>query len=239
MATTWLITREADDASEARANAIRVPCVETTLLPWPWPTLSLSPRGGEGRGEGVTLFTSRRAVAAWIAAAKPPLGEVAALSPSTSEKLKQEGITPALTSEGGVIALANEILAWWTARGRPPLHLRYPTSDHGLRSPEQAEAARLLAKLGELDRRLAYEITAPAGLRESLERSAQGDWAISFASPSAVHHFFAAGAVFSRAPSSIACLGASTERSWNSARPRGWPQAVNTRAALPNPEVTT
>ncbi len=228
MATTWLITREADDARaerEARgAASIVVPCVETKLLPWPYKP---------GSGSTLTFFTSRRSVASWVAAGKPPLDDVAALKPATSTMLEAEGLTPAITSEGGVVSLAEKVLAW--AAG--PLTIRYPTSDLGLKSPEQARALELLQKAGTVDRRAVYEITAPSNLREALERSARGEWAISFASPSAVQHFFGSGAVLEQAPVRVACLGAATERAWNSARPAGWPQAVNTREAPTHPEA--
>jgi len=182
----------------------------------------------------VTFFTSRRSISAWVAAGKPALGEVAALKPATSNALEAEGITPTIISEGGVVSLAEAVLAW--AKG--PLTIHYPTSDLGLKSPEQAHALELLQKAGTVERRMVYEIAAPANLRQSLERSARGDWAISFASPSAVQHFFSSGAVLEQAPVRVACLGASTERAWNSARPAGWPQAVNTREAPHHPEVS-
>jgi uroporphyrinogen-III synthase len=235
VATTWLITREADDARserEARGErSIVVPCVETKILPWPY--LPPPAQRGEGRGEGLTFFTSRRAVASWLAS-RAPLGEVASLSPATTDALKQSGITPAITSDGGVVSLAEAVV-----RVSRATRIRYPTSDAGLRSPEQAEALRLLEKLGEVDRRVAYEVAAPAGLREALQAATRDDWSVSFASPSAVHHFFASNAVISRAPRDVACLGASTERAWNLARPEGWPPAVNSRASSPTTKVAS
>ena len=229
MPTTWLITRETDDArSELEAlgeGAIGVPCVESKLLPWPWPASKKS----------LTFFTSRRAVAAWVAAGKPTLGNVAALKPATSTALEAEGVKAVVTSEGGVVSLAQAVLAW--AKG--PLTVHYPTSDLGLKSPEQAQALELLAKAGTVDRRKVYEITAPSNLRESLEHSARGEWAISFASPSAVQYFFGSGAVLEQAPVRVACLGVATERAWNSARPAGWPLAFNSRETSTHPEVAS
>lgn len=238
MATTWLITREADDAREEReawsargVNTVSVPCVETLSLPWPW-------AGGE-EAHRVTFFTSRRAVASWIAAGKPPLGAVAALAPATAEALRAEGVTPTVTADGGVIALARNLLAWWSARGCPPTQVHYPTSNAGLHAPEQAEALRLLSKLVEVDRQLAYEVRAPEGLKAALERAVEGDWAISFSSPSAVHHFLAAGAALARPPAEVACRGGSTRRAWNSARPAGWPEAVRSTEVSSHPEVAS
>lgn len=223
----WLITREADDARAEReahgGDAIVVPCVETKLLPWPWPSSRKS----------LTFFTSRRAVSAWAASGKPTLGNVAALEPATSTALEAEGVKAVVTAQSGVVSLAEAVLGW--AKG--PLTIHYPTSDLGLKSPEQAHALELLAKAGTVDRRSVYEITAPSNLREALEGSARGEWAISFASPSAVQHFFGSGAVLEQAPVRVACLGAATERAWNSARPAGWPLAFNSREISTHPEV--
>ena len=238
MATTWLITREADDAREEREawsargiESVSVPCVETLSLPWPWTS--------EDETNLLTLFTSRRAVSSWLAAGKPKLGAVAALAPATSEALESEGIKPVVTAEGGVIALAQSVLAWWSARGCPLMRVHYPTSNAGLHAPEQAEALRLLSKLVEVDRQLAYEVRAPEGLKGTLELALQRDWAVTFSSPSAVHHFLSAGAALTRAPAEVVCRGGSTLRAWNSARPAGWPEAVSSREFSPHPEVTT
>lgn len=239
MATTWLITREADDARGEReawsargVPTVSVPCVETRALPWPWPA-ALPSRGS------LTFFTSRRAVASWSAAGQPALAQVAALSPATSEALQREGVSPGITSASGVVSLAQAVLAWWTAQGRPSTTLRYPTSEAGTRSPEQAEAMAVLARVGEVDRRLAYGIAPPAGLKEALERAVTDEWAISFASPSAVQHFFAAGAALARPPVRVACKGASTQRAWNSARPEGWPEAVSSTEVSSHPKVAS
>ncbi len=213
VATKWLLTREND---EPREGAVVVPCVETKLLPWPF-----EEEKSRVRGSQLTLFTSPRAVAAWAASNHPPLQKVAALSPSTSAALAVHHVTPDITAEGGVVALAHAIRTWCTF----PVYFRYPTSNAGLDSPEQAEAIDLLSGIGKVDRRVAYEGAAPAGLRESIERATKIDWAIAFASPSAVHHFFAARAIIPSAPKQIACLGASTQRAWNDGRPKEWPEA--------------
>jgi uroporphyrinogen-III synthase len=238
VATTWLITREADDAREEReawsargVATVSVPCVETLSLPWPWA------RGAETNL--LTLFTSRRAVSSWLAAGKPRLGAVAALAPATSQALLAEGVQPDVTAEGGVIALAQSVLAWWKARGCPPTRVHYPTSNAGLHAPEQTEALRLLSKLVEVDRQLAYEVRAPEGLKASLERAVEDDWAVTFSSPSAVHHFLSAGAALGRAPAEVVCRGGSTLRAWNSARPTGWPEAVSSNAFSTHPEATS
>lgn len=229
MATTWVITRETPEPEEGEPrlpNAILVPCLETKLLPWPWASSH----------DEVTLFTSRRAVAAWTSAGRPALGTTAALFPATSRALEREGLAPAITSESGAVGLARALERWWIAQGKPRLHVRYPTSDAGLHSDEQEEALRVLTGLGSVDRRVVYLVTAPAQLRQSLERAAKGDWSISFASPSAIQHFFAAHPVIETAPSLVACRGASTERAWNELRPESWPSAVSASDVFPAEE---
>jgi uroporphyrinogen-III synthase len=235
VATTWLITRETE-GPPSWPNSVLVPCLETKLLAWPWNSLPLPAERGEGRGEGLTsltLFTSRRAVASWAAAGCPTLGTIAALSPATTSALQHEGVTAAIASDSGAVGLAKAIERWWLEQGRPALHLRYPTSDAGITSDEQQEALRILTALGTVDRRVVYLVAPPAQLRQSLERAARGDWSISFASPSAIQHFFAAQPVIERAPTLVACRGASTERAWNELRPESWPPAVNESDVFP------
>ena len=227
MPTTWLITREIEDEEARAPNEILVPCLETKLLSWPWTPGS----------SALTLFTSRRAVAAWSAAGRPALGVVSALFPVTSKALENERLTPHITSEGGAVGLARAIERWWHEQGKPTLHIRYPTSDAGVSSDEQKEALGILTSLGSVDRRVVYLVTAPPQLRQSLERAAKGDWSISFASPSAIQHFFAARPIIETAPSLVACRGASTERAWNELRPESWPPAVSESAVTNESEV--
>lgn len=225
---TWLITREADDVSADRAlhlargmAPVSVPCVETVSIEWPWARAPLP------EGKLVTLFTSRRSVEAWRVAGKPPLGEAAAIAPVTSELLRAEGVTPVVVAKGGVIALTQAVLAWWQAQGAPRTLVRYPTSNAGIHAPEQVQAMRILSKLVEVDRQLAYEVRAPEGLKASLERAIAdgGEWGVSFASPSAVNNFFSAGATFAQPPRQVDCRGGSTRRTWHERRPEGWPEA--------------
>jgi uroporphyrinogen-III synthase len=219
---TWLITREAEDARDERdtleargLQVVCVPCVETSSLPWPWP---------DAGDEVVTFFTSRRAVTSWLEAGRPSLGAVAAVAPATAEALEAAGVKPEVREAGGVVALAQAVLSWWRARGCPRTRVHYPTSNAGLHAPEQSEALRLLSKLVEVDRQLAYEVRAPEGLQQQLEAAARGAWAVTFSSPSAVHHFFSAGARIAHPPVEVQCRGGSTRRAWNKARPEGWPE---------------
>lgn len=238
---TWLVTREADDASaegaalRARGHApVVVPCVETVMLEWPWANAAAP------KGRLLTLFTSRRAVEAWVSAGKPLVGEVAAIAPSTADALVAEGVTPVVAAVGGVLALAQQVLAWWQAQGAPRTTLRYPTSNAGLHAPEQVQAVRILSKLVEVDRQLAYEVRAPDGLKAALEIAAVGDWAVSFSSPSAVNHFFSVGAGFTAPPKQVECRGGSTRRAWHERRPAGWPDLDCLPASVvsPQPEVS-
>jgi len=219
---TWLVTREADDARADRAAleacgaAVReVPCVETRWLPWPWASAT----------SGLVFFTSRRAVEAWARGGRAPLGDVVSVSPTTSAALRELGVAPSLAVEGGVVALAQQVVARWDERGRPPTEVRYPTSNAGLRAVEQQKALELLAPLGPIDRRVAYEVTAPEGLDRALADATCAPWSVTFASPSAVSHFLAAHTP-PRAPRQVVCLGRSTARAWNTARPAGWPEAI-------------
>lgn len=238
---TWLITREADDASAERAALlsrghlpVSVPCVETITLEWPWAQAAVPP------GRLMTLFTSRRSVEAWVAAGQPPLGDVAAIAPSTSEALLAAGVTPVVSATGGVLALAQQVLSWWQSQGAPRTTLRYPTSNAGIHAPEQVQAVRILSKLLEVDRQLAYEVRAPDALKASLERAAVGDWGVSFSSPSAVNHFFSVGAAFAAPPKQVECRGGSTRRAWHERRPAGWPDldCLPSPAVSPQPEVS-
>ncbi|MFZ5443418.1 MAG: uroporphyrinogen-III synthase [Myxococcota bacterium] len=231
MPTTWLITREAEDARaerellEARGATVReVPCVETAWHAWPWP-----------EAVGLTLFTSRRAVSAWERSGCAPLGEVAAVAPSTSGALEALGVEPVVTATGGAVALAEAVVARWRSLGAPPTPVRYPTSSAGLRAPEQGRVVELLSQLGPVDRRVVYDVQAPAALRPALEEATRADWAATFSSPSAVEHFFAAQPLAS-APRQVLCVGASTARAWNARRPPSWPDAIvaaDLRSTLP------
>lgn len=221
MPTPWLITREADDARVDRevfdargVPVIEVPCVETRWRAWPWSS-----------ADGLTLFTSRRAVSAWERAGKPGLADVAAVSPSTSRALEELGVTPSLAIEGGVVPLAEAIVARWHALGRPATQVRYPTSGAGLTAPEQQRALELLSALGPVARQVVYEVQPPRGLAQALDAATRFDWAITFASPSAVSHFFAAVSA-PRPPRHVVCVGRSTARAWNELRPASWPGAV-------------
>jgi uroporphyrinogen-III synthase len=224
VSTTWLVTREERDAAEACAaleargrRAVSVPCLETAPEPWPW---------GPPSPGTVTLFTSRRAVEAWVRAGAAETGTLAALAPATVAALAEAGYVPALSATGGIVGLARALLADWEARGRPALALRHPTSDLGLGTAERRSADDVLAPVGPVDHRVVYRTRAPAGLAAALRPHVEGAWAVTFASPSAIDHLLAALPASATPPVAVECAGGSTLRRWNERRPSQWPPAV-------------
>ncbi len=237
--TTWLITRELEDARRecdelvARGvRAVAVPCISCVTKPWPeW-----SPYPGRP----VMFLTSRRAAQAWLDAG--PRGElVAAVAPSTTELLDASQCAVDLSAPGGTVALANALLTWWKKLGQPRWHVRYPTSDRGVSSAEQAAAADVLVRVGPVDRRVVYETRTPDELSSSLAATLRAPWAVSFASPSAVESFFGRLPAGAPAPEHVLCFGSSTASACNSRQPAGWPAArltttvIETIASLKEP----
>lgn len=222
---TWLLTREAADAERdvaaLRARGVQaeaLPCLETRARPWPtW---------AGPADDAVTLFTSRRAVAAWVAAGKPAMGRLAAVEPHTARAVRDAGARCAITAEGGAVGLAEAVVQWWQASRRPRWRVRYPTSDAGLDAPEQAAALERLSAIGPVQRHAVYEAFAPEGLRARVLEATAAPYALTFASPSAVRHFLAVAPPV--APQRVLCHGASTARAWDAARPATWPAAEHT-----------
>lgn len=220
----WILTREAGDSGDelaslrARgAHVVEVPCLETVFHPWPW-----------ADGAGLTLFTSRRSVAAWAASRAAVPSRCVAIAPATAHAARAAGLTPELEVDGGVVALARAVL-----ERAPDLSVvRYPGSNHD--SQEQQDALTLLSARATVDRRVVYETRAPPQLPRQLAEAVQDGWSAHFASPSAVRHFFDAVPA-TRAPREVLCHGASTAREWNARRPAGWPPA---HPELSSPEVT-
>lgn len=219
---TWIVTREAADAARevealrARGLVARaVPCIATRWVPWP----SWAP----AEGESVTLFTSRRAVRAWVEAGSPAMGLLAALAPRTAQALHSLGVAPRVLAEGGALALARAVVAEWRRVGTPRWQVRYPTSDVGEVQDEQRQALAMLEQLGPVERRAVYLTRAPDGLALQVDEATRGPYVLTLASPSAAKHFIEAQA--SRAPEQVVCIGASTVRAWDSSRPSAWPMA--------------
>jgi len=226
--TTWLLTREAEDAVAEAEVLTRhglkwasVPCIECVTRPWPtWP---------HREGTPVLFLTSRRAAAAlphgqeWRRSG--PKALIASTAPGTKEWLEAHGHHVDVSATGGAEGLARALALEWQARGQPEWHLRYPTSDAGLQAPEQANAVAILKTLGPVDRAVVYETKPPAGLEERLEPHLSRPYGLSFSSPSAVKAFFAAVRRGVRAPERVVCFGGSTARTWDVGRPEGWPPA--------------
>jgi uroporphyrinogen-III synthase len=213
--TTWLMTRAGDEARPERdwlaarsCVGVEVPCLQVKFLRWPWSAAAHT---------DVTLFTSRRAIEAWVLAGRPALGQVASVSPSTSEALRREGVAVALAVEGGVVRLAQRVVDAGLGRA-----FRYPTSNAGVRSAEQAVAVERLSTVGPVDRRVVYEVSARPGLGEALVKCiGVSAWRITFASPSAIEAFFGALEP-AHPPEEVLCVGQSTARAWDECRPAGW-----------------
>ncbi|MFT3708827.1 MAG: uroporphyrinogen-III synthase [Archangium sp.] len=223
--TRWLLTREGDDLALERdvlrsrgAEIVAVPCIETEWHAWPW---------ADSTARALMVFTSRRAVHAWHSSGTEAPRQLAALRPATTKALEEAGLEATLTAEGGVVALAREIVWRWPLLNPTPAWIRYPTSRAGTTSPEQNEALALLEPLAPIDRAVVYDVTRPRELCAAIREHTRSPWSVIFASPSAVTHFFATR-IDSPAPRHAVCFGTSTARAWNEARPSHWPTAVAT-----------
>lgn len=228
VATTWLLTREAEDAvadaellSRAGLSWASVPCIECVSRPWPsWP---------QREGTPVHFFTSRRAAAGLPVGSEwrkgRSTGLIAAVAPSTAAWLVSRGHAVDIEGAGGAEGLARKVLLEWQARGQPSWHFRYPTSDTGLHAPEQEAAVALLKTVGPVDRAVVYETRPPGALVDSLEPYFLAPYGVTFSSPSAVKAFLAACPRGVRAPDHVICFGSSTIRAWDVGRPADWPAA--------------
>lgn len=228
VATTWLLTREAEDAvadgellSRANVRWASVPCIECVVRPWPvWP---------QRDGTPVHFFTSRRAAAALPVGSDWRTGRgtgvIAAAAPATAAWLRAHGHTVDIEATGGAEGLARKLLLEWQGRGQPNWHVRYPTSDAGLHAAEQEGAVALLKTVGPVDRAVVYETRPPPQLADTLEPFLLAPYSVTFSSPSAVKAFLAACPRGVRAPDFVLCFGASTCRSWDVGRPAAWPAA--------------
>ncbi len=214
MISNWVVTRAQPDAdADAKAlralglTALTVPCIERVALSWPaW---------HPGAARQVILvsspFAAIQLALAWPAL-RHPRPAVAAMAPITTERLAQQHVPVAIAAEGGVVALARAVLTWHQQHPGP-LAVLYPTSDAGLRQPEQDEAVALLATCAEVERAAVYSTRAPRGLDAQLAAVPAGHGYV-FMSPSAVENVLAS---FARAgqthfAAAVACIGQSTQR---------------------------
>ncbi len=206
--TPWAITRARDEAGRVVTellahglSAFALPCIERIALP-------VEPFTGPGHR--VVLFTSIGAVeAAGAALTRSQPIEVAALAPITAAALGRLHVQPAIEASGGVVALAQAVCESLQRRGVEQPCFWYPTSDVGLEGADQADAVRLLERLGPVTRTVAYQTRAPASLPADLLALPAG-YGVFFASPSAVTNFYAAGPGLP--PRRVVCWGTSTLR---------------------------
>jgi uroporphyrinogen-III synthase len=229
VATTWLLTRAAEDAvqdaevlSRAQVRWALVPCIECVPKPWPsWP---------ERDGTPVHFFTSRRAAAGMPVGSGWRTGRstglIAATAPSTAAWLTAHGHPVDIEGPGGAFGLARAVVREWQARGRPSWHVRYPTSDAGLDAPEQEAAVALLETVGPVDRAVVYETRPAESLADRLAPYLLAPYSVTFSSPTAVKAFLAACPRGVRRPDHVICFGGSTVRAWDVGRPADWPAAV-------------
>lgn len=226
----WLVTRAAEDAEaelgalrEAGLRALGVPCVAFESLPWP--------RWRATAGEPLYVLTSRRAARAWLAAGEGG-ALLAATAPQTAALLDDAAAPVLVRALGGALGLAVALRDAWRAAGEPRWALRYPTSDAGEASPEQARALDVLAAVGPVERRVVYRTKAPRGLGRALGAALREPWSVTFHSPSAVAAFLAHRPAAAPPPAHVVCVGASTARAWQARRARGWPTAVESSHAV-------
>lgn len=219
----WILTRPPDEAARdvaalaaAGVAALALPALERVALPWsaPRPDLVLLTSAG-------AVPAVREAWAGWS-----PAPRVAALRPETSARARAAGLPVDLEAAGGVVALAEAALAAWSSLGAPARTL-LPTSEAGLASPEQQEAAARLRAHTELMRVAVFSLQTPTSLTNRLSLAPPGArWV--FASPSAAAAVLASPPA--AVPSTILCHGDSTERAVRDLLPPGWPAPVRARA---------
>lgn len=224
--THWILTRDASDLlddldklTRRGVDASAVPCIECTDLPWPaWTASDATP---------VYFLTSRRAARRFLESGDAASGAlIAAVAPTTAATLEAGGVRVDVRATGGAKGLADALLLAWESRNRPSWAIRYPTSDAGAGTSEQAAALDDLQRIGAVERKQAYVTGVPAGLAASLAEHARGTWAVSFLSPSAVSAFLANVPREAPAPRAVLCFGNSTANEWNDARPPAWPRSL-------------
>jgi uroporphyrinogen-III synthase len=227
---TWLITRDAEEARadcaalEERGIAARTaPCVEFESLAWP--------RWEPGPGTPMTVLSSKQAAQRYLQQPDRS-GLVAAMAPVTANLLAAQGVSCAVVSQGGAVALADKVRAAWTLLGQPTWHLRWPTSDAGLATHEQAEAMRVLSHVGPVQRVAVYRTRVPPGLAGALHQLVREPWSATFSSPSAVAAFMASAPADAPPPHHVLCLGRSTHLAWEARRRSGWSEALVTSSLL-------
>ncbi|HEY4221586.1 MAG TPA: uroporphyrinogen-III synthase [Myxococcota bacterium] len=208
----WVVTREAGDAApllsalrERGVDARSIPAIERRPLPWPDVV-----RGHED--SAMFFLTSPYAARLTLAhlhanALDARVFQFAAIAPATVAVLRAASLQADVHCAGGSIALARAVDGG--ARGRS--EILYPTSDVGLDSPEQNEAAGILARAHSV-RRFAIYCTNDAHDLVPAIRALASPYCVVFHSPSAVDAFGRALADGAPPPIFAACVGESTLR---------------------------
>lgn len=227
MPTRWIITRAVEDSGPLVAQlnargvpAMAVPCIEREQLRWPqW---ELGPDDDAERLLFLTSLAAAHGAVSWCQQPSARRAYVAAM-PQAAAHLKEHGVPVDVVSEGGAVALAGAVKAWW--RGGGSLRVLYPSSDVGEQQPEQHEAVALMGHFAQVDRACVYLTKMPPELPTRLASLPPEPARWLFASPSAVVNLWATPSAASVAPAvDVLCLGASTLRTWHSRRHHTWPQ---------------
>jgi uroporphyrinogen-III synthase len=213
----WLLTRAREECAETLAaltergiDARPLPCIERVALSWP---RALVP-APEGRT--LAFVTSPFAARIVIDHTEPAWRRAVvfgAIAPATVSVLERAGLSVPVQAHGGAEALAHAVVV--EASREPLRRVLYPTSDVGLRTPEQARALAVLSTVtDDLRRAAVYETRGSTGLREAV-RTLPREIGLVFFSPSAVDAFLdATHGAPSMHPRAL-CVGASTARAWN------------------------
>jgi hypothetical protein len=125
--------------------------------------------------------------------------DIAALAPSSAALVRAT-----VTAEGGSVRLAEAVKACYAGS---PIHVRWPTSDLGVATPEHQDALRILESAGSIEVQIVYDTVAPESLATDLAILARGDYGLYFASPSAVANTLP---LLATPPKRVVCLGRST-----------------------------
>lgn len=218
----WILTREPADntplveALRAQgADSLSLPCIQRSLRAWP------------AVRADVVMVTSRTA-----ARLVPEGMAVAALADSTAPELTARGIIPVLTATGGAVGLAQAV-----AHAFPLQHVLYVHSAQAVERDEHTRALTIVRAACRLTTHVLYEVQLPASTAAQWRELQLTDYALFFASPSAVDHFLTLWQQHSQpAPSRVACMGESTLARWNAFKPAAAPAAflapIGTAAVL-------
>jgi uroporphyrinogen-III synthase len=196
--------RSVDRLRERGLSAEARPLVERRALPIVWPEHA-----------DIVFVTSpfaARLVLLAMQDGKLAGARVAAISKRTAAVFTSEGVTPAITAEGGAEALARVV---------PSGHVTYPVSRAADHEPEHHAALGILRARGDVSVLHAYDTTAVADCPARID-TAPRDATWWFHSPSAVRAFVAHCSFI---PARVVCTGGSALRAWAELKQSSWPDA--------------